>query len=196
MRPSLFAPFFVLAAVGACSGDGAAAREDPLSAPADREPVASSTPPSTPPADPIVSDLIDPDIPPAVAGEAGWDYMRIAEVDLTGDGEPELAVLTARVEIYRGQPAWDDGQPWQVYVEDVSGHRTYLYARRLQLGQLTMRVTAPEDGSHPSIVLIEHLPDRLAIYESVYTAPNSVITYDRFTRTVDPRGDTASPEFP
>ena len=91
-----------------------------------------------PPAPPIVQ-LIDSTIPPAVAGEAGWDYHQSVGVDLNGDGRPERVVLTARVELVRGRPAWDDGQPWQVYVESQDGTRTYVYAQRLQLGALTVR---------------------------------------------------------
>lgn len=146
--------------------------------------------------DSIATDLIDPDIAPAIAGQDGWDYSQAAEADLTGDGEPERIVLTVRVEMYRGRPAWDDGQPWQVYVESPDGERTYLYARRLQLGTLTMRVTEPEDSAPASVILLEHLPDRLAIYESVYNAPGSATTHVRFTRALDPRGETASPQLP
>jgi hypothetical protein len=143
-----------------------------------------------------VPDLIDPQIPPAVAGEGGWNYSRVAIADLTGDGTPESIVLTARVEMYRGQPAWDDGQPWQVYVEAPDGHRTYLYARRLQLGTLEMRVTASDSVSSATIVLIEHLPDRLTVHEAFYSGADAVTAYTRFERALDPRGDTASPTLP
>ena len=60
---------------------------------------------AAPPAPPIVQ-LIDSAIPPAVAGEAGWDYHQSVEADLTDDGQPERVVLTARVELVRGRPRW------------------------------------------------------------------------------------------
>ena len=66
--------------------------------------------------------------------------------DLTGDGAPERVVMTARVEMSRGRPLWDDGQPWQVYIEYADSTRTYMYANRLQLGMLEMRLTRPASG--------------------------------------------------
>ena len=140
--------------------------------------------------------LVDSAIPPAIAGEAGWNYRQAAEVDLTGDGQPERVVLTARVELYRGRPAWDDGQPWQVYVEAADSTRTYMYAQRLQLGTLMMRVARSEPGRPATVVLLEHLPDRLSLYEVSYRRAGSVSVAIRFQREVDPRGETASPQLP
>lgn len=139
--------------------------------------------------------LLDPDIPPAIAGEDGWGYEQSASADFDGDSTLERVVLTARVEMYRGRPAWDDGQPWQVYVEAAGGARTYLYAQRLQLGTLTMRITAGAAGRPPTIVLLEHLPHRLSVYEAAYAGPDSATVVTRFQREVDPRGETASPRF-
>lgn len=136
---------------------------------------------------------IDSTITPAVAGEDGWNYHQSAEVDLTGDGLLERVVLTARVELYRGRPAWDDGQPWQVYVESPDGERTYVYAQRLQLGTLTMRVSR---GERPTVVLLEHLPDRLRVLEATYAGPGAVSVTAGFERDLDPRGETASPSLP
>ena len=120
---------------------------------------------------------IDSAIPPAVAGTDGWNYSRTADVNLTGDSLPERVVLTARVELYRGQPAWDDGQPWQVYVEHADSSRTYLYAAYLQLGTLEMRV-ANDSGKAPSVLLVEQLPQRLRILETQFDSS------DRWSRQV------------
>lgn len=138
---------------------------------------------------------IDSLIAPAVAGEDGWNYHQSSEVDLTGDGLLERVVITARVELYRGRPAWDDGQPWQVYVESPEGERTYVYAQRLQLGTLTMRVTRG-DTTAPTVVLLEHLPDRLRVLEATYAGPGAVSVTVGFERDLDPRGETASPALP
>lgn len=137
---------------------------------------------------------IDASIAPAVAGEDGWNYQEVATADVTGDSVPERVVLTARVELYRGRPAWDDGQPWQVYVESRDGRRTYLYAQRLQLGTLTMRVSAGDSVVRPSIVLIEHVPERLRLLE-VHDTGSGLAAVVRFERELDPRGETASPRF-
>lgn len=139
---------------------------------------------ASPPPPPTVP-LIDSAIPPAVAGEAGWDYHQSVEVDLDGDGRPERVVLTARVALVRGRPAWDDGQPWQVYVEAPDSGRTYLYAQRLQLGTLVMRVGRADAARPASVVLLEQLPDRVSLYELLYLGPDSVSVAARFQRDVD-----------
>ena len=186
----------IAAALFVCACDRGADVPEPPAQPAV---VQDSIPASITPADttpPPAVQLIDSLIPQAVAGEDGWNYHRTAEVDLDGDGEAERVVLTARVELYRGRPAWDDGQPWQVYVQESDGRRTYVYARRLQLGSLTMRIAQPTDGGTPTIVLLEHLPDRMSVYEATYSATGDVTTLVRFERELDPRGETASPQLP
>lgn len=168
----------------ACNLDG------PASKPTEDEPVTET--PSLPRP---FSQPIDSTIAPAVAGEDGWNYQQSAEVDLTGDGRPERVVLTARVELIRGRPAWDDGQPWQVYVENQDGRRTYMYAQRLQLGTLTMRVSRGEE-SPPTVVLLEHLPDRLRVLEASYRGPGLASVEVGYQSELDPRGEIASPRLP
>ncbi len=140
---------------------------------------------------------IDSTIPPAIAGKDGWNYQQSVSRDLNGDGRAERVVITAKVEMYRGQPAWDDGQPWQVYVEDESGARTYLYARRLQLGTLKMRVTQPDSTGKTNIVMLEELPDRLSVYEAWYSGISRSRVVLSLERNLDATGDTArSPSAP
>jgi hypothetical protein len=139
---------------------------------------------------------LDSAIPPAVAGEDGWNFVQRATADLNGDGAAEQVVLTARVEMYRGRPAWDDGQPWQVYVESADSARTYLYAQRLQLGTLDMRVTVPDSSGASSVILLEHLPDRLTIYEARWSGSDSARVFVRLQRPLDPRGPVAAPRLP
>jgi hypothetical protein len=139
--------------------------------------------------------LVDSAIPPAVAGADGWNYQQSAGADLDGDGQAERVVLTAKVELYRGRPAWDDGQPWQVYIESADGRRTYVYGQRLQLGTLTMRVGL-NDAGPATVVLLEQLPDRISLYEVSYSGPGRVTVAVRFQRILDPTGETASPKLP
>ena len=141
--------------------------------------------------DPAV-ELVDTGIPPAVAGEAGWELAQAATADLDGDGVEERAVLTARVEMYRGRPAWDDGQPWQVYVEEGDGTRTYAYARFVQLGTVEALLTRG-DGGPPTLVLVERVPDALTVYEVAYRGPGRVETIRRLHRTLDPVHGFAGP---
>ncbi|MGI8844477.1 MAG: hypothetical protein ACR2HZ_12305 [Gemmatimonadaceae bacterium] len=168
--------------IGGCTSDSAPRDTSAASATTDR--VTSSV------------QLIDSTIPPAIAGTDGWNYHLSAEADLDGDGQPERVVLTARVELYRSRPAWDDGQPWQVYVESADSTRQYIYSQRLQLGTLSMRVGVSEGGQPASIVLLEQLPHQIGVYESVYLGPDSITTTARFRRELDPRGQSASPMLP
>ena len=133
--------------------------------------------------------LIDSTIPPAIAGEDGWNFQQSVSADFTGDGQAERVVLTARVELVRGQPAWDDGQPWQVYVESGNGSRTYLYAQRLQLGTLSMRMSQSDSTQLPTVILLEQLPERWRIFEVRYpTADAAPRTVLQFERRIDARG--------
>lgn len=141
-------------------------------------------------------ELVDTAVAPAIAGQDGWNYQQSAEADLNGDGRAERILLTARVESYRGRLAWDDGQPWQIYIQDPDGQRTYVYSRRLQLGTLSMRITSGAEDSKPAIVFIEHTPDQLNVYEASYEAPGRASTMLQFQRDLDPRGDLASPRLP
>lgn len=142
-----------------------------------------------------VTPPIDSTIPPAIAGQDGWNYVESATADVMGDSVHERIVLTARVELYRGRPAWDDGQPWQVYIESQDGRRTYLYAQRLQLGTLTMRVTHAESGRKASVLMIEHLPSRLRVFEARSMRTGLSVT-PLIERELDPRGEQASPRLP
>lgn len=138
--------------------------------------------------------LIDTTISTAAVGEGGWNYYRSSEADLNGDGNEEKIVLAAQVEIARGRPAWSDGHNWQVYVQSPAGERTLIYAQRLQLGTVTLRLT--EQRSTADILLIEHLPDHLAVYQVRYIAPGETKAHRVLSRQLDPRGDLASPRFP
>lgn len=123
-------------------------------------------------------------------------YSRAAQADLDGDGEAERVVLMARAEVRDRRPLWDDGQPWQVYVEESGGERTYLYARFVQLGSVTMRIGLGEEGRRPSVVLVEHVPDRVAVYELQYSGASQVELVHRYERLLDPTGELASPALP
>lgn len=154
-------------------------------------------------------ELLDSAIAPATGGRDGWNYQQRTNVDLNGDGLQESIVITAQVEMYRGRPAWDDGQAWQVYLvpgrsttgaSDTTGSpqsdsgAVRLYAQRLQLGKLTLRVTRSDGVANlqPTILLIEHLPERLSIYEVTYDRSGNTATFLRLRRSLDPRGEQAS----
>jgi hypothetical protein len=176
--------------IAACAVDSS-----PPPPPSDSTSAAVAVPNPAPAAAPVAQ-LVDSAIPRAIAGTGGWNYQQSAEADLDGDGVPERVVLTAQVELYRDRPAWDDGQPWQVYIESRDSVRSYVYAQRLQLGTLAMRVAGPDSGQPASVVLLEQLPDQLGVYEVSYKGPGQVTAVVRFRRALDPRGETASPRLP
>ena len=179
--------FILLMCIGlvtACSGGEPAARPDTIK--------------SAEPAPELrrATNLIDSAYLSAAGDSVGWNYRQTATVDLNGDGSPERVVLTAQVEMMRGRPLWDDGQPWQLYVQAPDGRRTHMFSRYVQLGTLSLRLTQPDSGQSPRIVLLEHLPDRLAIYEGEYKGPGQLTVSTAYERSVDPRGELASPSLP
>lgn len=186
----------MLVSVGACAGDDEPAPVDDVLEPGAAAAIKGRNPRNGVYTQPVQVQLVDTAFVPAIAGQDGWNYQLNAEADLNGDGEPELIVLTARVERARGRLAWDDGQPWQVYIEGRDGRRTYVYSRRLQLGTLSMRITNGTEGASPAVVLLEQTPDQLNVYEASYSAPGRVSTMMHFQRDLDPRGELASPRLP
>jgi len=153
-----------------------------------------SAPPGAPALQAVM--LTDSGQAPAVVGTEGWNYSQSTTLDVDGDGQDERVVMMARVEMIRGRPAWDDGQQWQVYVEEADSTHTTVYARFLQLGTLTMRVEAIEGSGQRRIVLLEHLPDQLSVYDVMYRGPQDARAVTAYQRRVDPTGEVAGPSLP
>ena len=124
-----------------------------------------------PPAADAGLDLVDPAYPQPLPG----DYRRTARVDLDGDGREEQIVVLAAVELVRDGGefpgiddfAWDDGQPWQVYVEEPGGQRTYLFSQFVQLGT----VEALVDPDAARIWIVVQTGAGLDVYEVIYEGP-------------------------
>lgn len=62
------------------------------------------------------------------------------------------------------------------------GGRTYLYAQRLQLGTLTLRVGSTDPPWWATVILLEEFPERLSVYEVSCFGPDSVAVAVRFRR--------------
>jgi hypothetical protein len=132
-------------------------------------------------------DLVEARVPSAKAGEDGWKYAQRATLDLDGDGKPETLVLTADVTVDpSGRPLWEDGHQWQVYVEGSNGSTTRVYARFLPNGKLTARISPPDGGVRPTVLLLEEMPDRLRVHEFRYRGPGAVDVWTRVDRRLDP----------
>lgn len=132
-----------------------------------------------------VSDRNDPTLPHAVIGTPGWEYVRVSLGDFDGDGVAERAVLLARVALRNGEPVWDDWNVWQVYVEEPTGERTYVYSGPVQLGQLEPSVTMPDETGRSTIVLVEHTPQSVMMLEVDYDGPGNARLLSLAERTID-----------
>lgn len=112
--------------------------------------------------------LVDPDYPPGIA-DGGWQYRESVEADLDGDGAKETVWVTARASWNGRSFDFDDGQPWQVYVEEADGKRTYLYSRWVQIGALEVGIS--EDHGKSSVVILERGGLSFALYRIHYGGP-------------------------
>lgn len=134
----------------------------------------------------LVVDRMDETLPHASIGTPGWDYARVASADLDGDGVIERAVVIARVSVKDGEPVWDDWNVWQVYVEEPTGERTYIYSGPVQLGLLEPYLTVPNEYGRRAITIVEHAPHSVTLYDVVYDGPNNARLFAAAERIVDP----------
>jgi hypothetical protein len=141
-----------------------------------------------------VSDRNDPTLPRAVIGTAGWEYVRAASGDFDGDGVSERAVLLAKVTLRNGEPLWEDWNVWQMYIEEPTGERTYVYNAPVQLGHLEPTVTDPDGSGRQSVVMVEHTPQSVTMYEVDYGGPNDARLLSVATRSVDTRARFVAPD--
>lgn len=171
-------------------------RQEKAAAPAARDRAAGSSRSPEPlrPATDSVDQLIETRVPRAIAGQPGWIYQQRVSADLDMDGTSENAVLISDVTLdTRGQPMWEHGHRWQVYVEEAGGARTYLYARFLPNGKLTAELTQPESTTAPTLTLIEQTPANIAVYEISYNGAGKAEIVTRFERRLRPGTFGGSP---
>lgn len=133
-----------------------------------------------------IPDLIQPRVPTAAAGDSGWKYAQRVTADLDDDGVEETLVLISDVQLDKsGQPLWEDGQQWQVYVQEPDSVVTRLYARFIPNGKLMAELTAADVGAAPSVVLVEQAEERIGVYEIRYRGPGRVEVFKRLDRQLD-----------
>jgi hypothetical protein len=133
----------------------------------------------------LVADRYDPTLPRATIGTPGWEYARVGSGDFDGDGTLERAVLLARVHLRNGQPVWDDWNVWQMYVEEPTGERTYFFSSPIQLGNLEPTISEPDADGRRTVVMVEHTPQSVVMYELDYDGPGSARLMAIAERTVD-----------
>ncbi len=118
-------------------------------------------------------DLVDPKQELIAAGTPGWEYQQSMTAELDGDGSTEAIYILAKAMKDPNRPGeyqWDDGQPWQVYVQD-GGDITRIFARWVQAGRLTVFVTDEEPAR---LVVAEQEGAGFHLYNVRYKGPGSV----------------------
>lgn len=112
--------------------------------------------------------LINPNYPPAAAGEPGWVYHKSLSADLDGDGKLEQISVTTNAAWLPDQKefGWDDGHPWHVYVEEENGSRTYLFSDWVQMGRLDLIL----DRDGPGLFILSSRGGGLIVYRVTYSS--------------------------
>lgn len=144
--------------------------------------------------DASIGGLTDTAIPEAESGEQGWTYTQKASADFDADGQMETAVLISDVSVdARGVPLWEDGHRWQVYVQEPTGERTYVYRQFLPNGKLTADVVRRESGTR-TVMLEARTPDAIRVYEVRYSGPQRIVLMNSIERPIERSGTfTGSP---
>jgi hypothetical protein len=138
--------------------------------------------------DASIGGLTDTSIVRAEAGTKGWMYEQKVAVDFDADGQIETAVLISDVTLDAGgKPLWEDGHRWQVYVDEPTGERTYIYRQFLPNGSLTADVVRRESGTR-TLLLIARTPHALNLYEVKYSGPQRIVLMNAIERPIEGAG--------
>jgi hypothetical protein len=125
--------------------------------------------------------LVYPGQAVAVDSSSHWQYRKYSFYDLDGDGIQEKIVILANVELSsNGEPAWDDGQRWEVRIEEPAGTKTRVFAQYVQFGEVQGYITN-QDGQL-ALLLLEKSSNYLRGSEVIYLGPNKIKSRVIFSR--------------
>ena len=128
--------------------------------------------------------LVFPSLPAAVDSTNHWQYRESTMYDLDGNGSQEKIVILANVErSSSGELMWDDGQPWEVRIEESNGKTTRVFAQFVQLGTVKGYITH-RDG-HTTLFLLQQTSSGIRGMEITYSGPNVVKSRVIFTRSIE-----------
>lgn len=105
---------------------------------------------------------------------AAWAYRRATDADLDGDGRSERIVIAADVAVSgSGEPLWEDGHRWAVYVEPARGPRTLLYAAFVPSGFAEAAVLTADAAGRRTVLVQERTPWQIRALEIAYAGPGA-----------------------
>lgn len=118
-------------------------------------------------------------------GYAAWEYHRTySNSDLNGDGKTERIHLLANVELVNGKPAWDDGQLWELIVEEKNGTKTSVFLDYIQLGSVEVNLIKKVQQSQELLLIIRQGAD-ITIITINYKNPDKFSGCKVFSGVVD-----------
>ena len=124
----------------------------------------------------VVAPLQEPPVDAArvsAADAAIWRHQRSIAADLNGDGTPERLVLVADVQLSdSGQPLWEDGHRWAVFVADTP-QVTLLYAAFVPNGSVEAAVLTGDGEGRRHVLVHERTPGQTRSMVIAYERPGT-----------------------
>ena len=127
--------------------------------------------------------LVSPSQPAAVESPNAWQYKRMMSYDLNGDGTKENIVILANIVVSSdGKESWDDGQAWEVRIEETDKTVTRVYAQYIQLGLLKGYITMEQGRA--GIFLLEETAGGFKGFEIQYIGHGRFNANQLFSRSI------------
>ncbi len=130
------------------------------------------------------SELVNQRSSSSLDDSGAWGYNRsYSKSDLNGDGKAETIHLLANVEVINGEPAWDDGQPWEVVIEEQNGTKTSVFLDYVQLGSVEINLINKK--ANQELLLIVRQGAGIKILTITYNGPDKFSGCKQFNGVVD-----------
>ena len=121
----------------------------------------------------------------SAADAAAWPHRRTTEADLDGDGRNETVHLAADVTLSdRGEPLWEDGHRWAVWVDDPATP-TLLYAAFVPNGHVSAAIVVRNPDGTRDVLVEESTPDGSRKLVIGYRGPGQARLVSQWGDSVD-----------
>lgn len=118
---------------------------------------------------PLEAPPVDSSRVASTAEVAEWRYQQRSTADLDGDGVAEQVILAADVTLSAsGDPLWEDGHRWAVYVQPAQGAPTLLYGAFVPNGFAEVSILNPDTRGRRNVLVLERTPQQLRALEVAY----------------------------